>query len=297
MAIIFERGKLLARADGQGIYQADVLRAAREEQDRAGNELGQTAKTNRSRLLSLVATVRLRNRAVDESIAAAAIDREYDALRFQLRPEEAWTLLLQANSSSPVAFRREVARNLKGRDWLERQIAGRISVSTDECRRYYETHPALFMQPARFRANHLFVAAPPETPPDVVEAKQGLITALSQRLSRGEKLPDLAGTASEDEATKMRGGDLNFFSEVRMPPDFIEAVKGMAPGQISPIVRTRLGFHIIQLTTALAARQMTFEETETEIRTALENEHRGALVAGLETGFSQQVDFVDSSLR
>src|SRR5437763_15614076 len=76
------------------------------------------------------------------------------------------------------------------------------------------------MQCARFRASHLFLAAPPETPPEVVESKQKVIKALADQIRHGEKLGELAAAASEDEATKTRGGDLGFFSESRMPPDF-----------------------------------------------------------------------------
>jgi parvulin-like peptidyl-prolyl isomerase len=80
----------------------------------------------------------------------------------------------------------------------------------------------------RFRASHVFLAAPPETRAEVVEAKRSAIKGFSERIARGEKLVDLVSVASEDEATRTRGGDLNYFSESRMPPYFFAAVKGCA---------------------------------------------------------------------
>src|SRR5712691_11746569 len=94
-------------------------------------------------------------------------------------------------------------------------------------------HPESFVQPVRFRVSHLFLAAPPETPPDMVEAKQKAIQSLATRINRGEKLAELAALASEDEATKTRGGDLGFFSESRMPPDFFAVVIRMHIGEVS----------------------------------------------------------------
>ena len=134
---------------------------------------------------------------------------------------------------------------------------------------FYDTHPQNFMQPARFRASHLFLAAPPETPSDVVETKQKTINSLAARIKQGEKLADVAAAASEDEATKTRGGDLVFFSESRMPLDFFYAVVEMHVGEISQPIRTRLGFHVVEVTDFKPARQMRFEKVQPEIRLRL----------------------------
>jgi peptidyl-prolyl cis-trans isomerase D len=90
-----------------------------------------------------------------------------------------------------------------------------------ECRAFYDARPKNFAQPLRLRASHLFLAAPMETPPPIIETKRELIESLSVRLARGEKFSDLVEAASEDEATKNRGGDLSYFSAFRMPPDFL----------------------------------------------------------------------------
>ena len=143
------------------------------------------------------------------------------------------------------------------------------------------THPQNFVQCARFRASHLFLAAPPETPPEVVESKQKMIEALADRISHGENFGELAAAASEDEATKTRGGDLGFFSESRIPPDFLSVIVKMRVGEISQPIRTRLGFHIVQLTDFKPSRQMNFKEVQSEIRLALKNEKRRAALQNL----------------
>jgi parvulin-like peptidyl-prolyl isomerase len=148
------------------------------------------------------------------------------------------------------------------------------------------------MQRARFRASHLFLAAPPETPPEVVESKEKVIKTLADRTRHGEKLGELAVAASEDEATKTRGGDLGFFSESRMPPDFLSAIVKMRVGEISQPIRTRLGFHIVQLTDFKPSRQMNFEEVRSEIRLAIENEKRRAALHALTADLLRQAKIV-----
>jgi parvulin-like peptidyl-prolyl isomerase len=123
------------------------------------------------------------------------------------------------------------------------------------------------------------VAAPPGTPDDVIDLKkQGIVLAYT-RIAHGETLADLAPLLSEDEATKKRGGDLGFFSEYRMPADFIEAVKKLRVGEISDVVRTKLGFHIIQLTDSRGEHLMSFDESAAEISLALENSKRRTTVS------------------
>jgi parvulin-like peptidyl-prolyl isomerase len=116
--------------------------------------------------------------------------------------------------------------------------------------------------------------------------------AFSERLVHGEKLADLADVDSEDEASKGRGGDLDYFSEWRMPADFFNAIKTLPVGEISPVIATRLGFHIVQLTDKKQPREMTFEESAAEIRLILQDSKRRVTTEALRTELGQPNDFV-----
>jgi parvulin-like peptidyl-prolyl isomerase len=97
-------------------------------------------------------------------------------------------------------------------------------------------------------------------------------------------------------ATKTRGGDMGFFSEFRMPPDFFAAVVKMHVAEISKPIRTRLGFHIIQLTDRKQARRMTFDEARGEIGLTLENEKRQTALQNLVADLLSPAEFVRSRL-
>jgi len=79
-----------------------------------------------------------------------------------------------------------------------------------------------------------FLAAAAETPPLATDAKRKLVESLSARLIHGENFSDLVAASSEDEATKKRGGDLGYFSALRMPADFFAATTKLHMGQFSP---------------------------------------------------------------
>jgi parvulin-like peptidyl-prolyl isomerase len=297
IGLLFARGKLLALAHGSGIYQADVLRVVRELQDVTTVDKFRPPEVERSILSRLVANVGVEDGARQERISPATIDREYDLLRLQIRPQMAWIVALHANGLSAWSLRRRVAEGLRGRQWIERETADRVRVTPDECLRYYEAHLETYAQPIRFRASHLFLAAPPETSPEVVEAKRSAVEAFSARIVDGESFAELVALASEDEATKMRGGDLGFFSESRMPPDFFAAIRNMRVGEISRVVRTRLGFHIIQLTDAKAPHQMTFDQSRMEISLMFGNEKRATALEELTANLSPQAEFIRVPLQ
>ena len=223
----------------------------------------------------------LRRVARDEPVADSAVNREVELLRHQFGGEKTFATELQASGSSLASLQADVAEHLRGRAWIEKQIAGALGVTDEECRQWYDANREQFLQPQRFRASHLFLAAPDGTPAEVIEFKQKAIKALAARLAKGETLAVLAAEASEDEATKRNGGDLGYFSAGRMPPEFIEQVAKLRLGQISAPIRTHLGFHIVQLTEVKPPRELTFAEARAEIATRLANEKREAAVAGV----------------
>ena len=181
--------------------------------------------------------------------------------------------------------------NLRAQQWISKQITREIEVTDEECRRFYDSHQPDFVIPQRCRASHLFLAAPPESAPEIVEAKRAAIQSLAVGLGAGEDFATLVAQNSEDEASKLRGGDLDYFSEKRMPPDFVAAAARLQPGEISPPVQTRFGFHIIKLVDVQPARQRTFDEADKEIGLELQNGKRAAAIQKLIVDLSSQAEY------
>ena len=279
---LFDRGRLLALVDNCGIYQADLDRQLEESGYVAGIEEGKRTNAEREAALAqLVVTIAAQTRASRENVSSSELTNELNLLRFQFGDDKTWRAALRKSTLSPGSLSKISANNLKIRKWLGKQIASQLSVTETECREFYESHRAQFFVPERRNVSHLFLAAPPETPPDVVNAKQAAIETLSARLAVGEDFATLAAQNSEDEATKLRGGELGYFSAQRMPPDFVEAAVKMRPGEISKPVRTRLGLHILKLTDIQPPRQQTLEEVRGDISLALANEKRAAAIEKL----------------
>jgi len=249
------RGHLVALAHGKGIYETD---------------LGEDEPSAAER----VVLENLRRAAANEVVAPSAVDREVALLEAQFGNEKTFRKALLADGFSISALRERATDQLRGLAWLEKQIRPATAVTEQESREFYEAHRELFAQPVRFRATHLFLAAHAETPPEAVEETERAIATFATRLRKGETLSALAAEASEDEASKPRGGDLGYFSETRMSPEFIAEIKKLRVGETSKPFRSHVGFHIAQVTETKAAHLLTFEEARTEISVALGNERR-----------------------
>jgi foldase protein PrsA len=249
------RGRLVALAQGRGIYETD---------------LGE----NEPSAAELVVLENLGRAAAKETVVPSAVDHEVGLLEAQFGNEKTFRKALLVDGLSISALREKVANQLRALAWLEKQVRPATTVSEQECRKFYEAHRDLFAQPARFRASHLFLAAHAETPPDVVEEKERAIATFAARLRKGETLSALATEASEDEASKPRGGDLGYFSETRTPPGFIAEIKKLRVAEASKPFRSHLGFHIAQVTETRAAHLLTFKEARPEISVAFGNERR-----------------------
>ena len=255
----FGRGELVAIVvDGAAIYDSDVP------------ESGDAAQ--------LIVAANLARESRGEQVSSDAVEREIELVRHQFGNEKVFESELHASGLSVDALRDRVRTHLRGQQWIEKQIAPELTVSEEEAREFYESHAAQFQQPERYRASHLFLAAPAATPPELIQAKGEAAKALSKRLSKGEDFALLIAEASEDEATKERGGDLGYFAAARMPAEFITEIQKLQLGKRGAPVRLPLGFHIFQLTDTRPARQMPFGEVRVEIALQLANAKRAAAV-------------------
>ena len=264
---MFGQGDLIAIVHGRGIYQ--------------------TSLTSGTRVGDLVVTENIRWLSRDEPIATTARDRAYHLLESQFGDKRGFASALGTNGFSSRSLRATIEEHLRAERWIDNQIASKIVISDEECRQFFNAHRDAFNQPLRYRASHLFLAAPTETPADVVGTKRRLIESFANQIAQHVDLSELAAQFSEDEATKPDGGDLGFFTASRVPSDFFSEVAKLRVGETSKPFHSHLGFHIVQLTDMRPSREMSFDEVRTEIAAALEAVKRRValelLAAGLKT--------------
>lgn len=146
--------------------------------------------------------------------------------------------------------------------FLSEVLSGKDEVSEEEVRRYYDEHKEEFYLKERIRVRHIVVKT-------LDEALQ-----IRKRLQEGEDFAELARRYSISPSAKW-GGDLGYIQRGQVGKEFEKAAFSLKrPGDISDIVKTTFGYHIIQLEDRRPPRQLSFEEVKDEIRQRLKEEKR-----------------------
>lgn len=123
-----------------------------------------------------------------------------------------------------------------------------IEIEEEQIIDYYGKHQQRYTRTKpQVRASHILVSFQPEMSAEQHKQARDKVESLLARIKQGEELPDLAKTES-DCPSSTRGGDLDFFGPQQMVPPFEKAAFALAIGEVSEIVQTQFGYHIIQVT-------------------------------------------------
>lgn len=148
---------------------------------------------------------------------------------------------------------------------LKREVTDKIKVTDSDARIYYELNKDDFKAPETVRARHILVNAGKTATEDEKEKAREKAEGLLKRLKDGEAFDKLASEFSDDTASKAKGGDLGFFEKGKMIPAFESALVSLKPGEMSGIIETRFGYHIIKLEERKDAHIRPFEEVKKQI--------------------------------
>jgi hypothetical protein len=178
-----------------------------------------------------------------------------------------------------TSLRNRIAARIQQEKYVAMRVDPLVTVSEEEIVGWFGENAAKMEVPPRIRARHIFIATL-GTPSD--KAKQTLEQALADLTAGKKDFPTLAAELSNDTASKADGGDLGWMSRSRLPVDFAEQVFRL--GKNSPtLIRTKLGWHIVEVTETKAASQPTLEELKPEIIAALSATKRHQAVTDFRT--------------
>lgn len=207
--------------------------------------------------------------AVDPADVEAAYQR---ALRAAVPEGNDATTELAAQLTSAAALRREVENGLR----VGRMIDLRYGIepaSEEEIESFYEENRTSFRDPETVEARHILVAFAQGDDEAARKAKRARAEALRQELLNGADFAELARQSS-DGPSAAHGGDLGRFGRGQMVPPFEEAAFALEPGQISEVVETRFGYHVLQVTAHHPPRQRTLDEMRAGIAARLLEDRR-----------------------
>lgn len=146
-----------------------------------------------------------------------------------------------------------------------------VVVNDQAVKTFYSEHVDQYNVPEKRRARHILLKVLPDDTAEVRQAKRDRVVALLTQLKNGADFSRLAQQFSED-SSKTKGGDLGFFSRGQMVQPFEDAVFALQKGELSDVVETPFGFHLVRLEEIQPAKTQALEEVTSSIREQLEQQ-------------------------
>jgi peptidyl-prolyl cis-trans isomerase C len=175
---------------------------------------------------------------------------------------------VEAAKQSFDQIKENIRRGLSYQRLMEPQWAGKINVTENDAKKYYDENPRFFESPARVRASHILIKPDKSDPnADPNEAKAAAKAKAEELLGQIRDAKDFATLARANSAcsSAARGGDLGLQPRGAWVTPFEEAAFKLKVGQVSDVVETRFGYHIIRVTDREEAVVMTFEQAKDRI--------------------------------
>lgn len=170
-----------------------------------------------------------------------------------------------------------------------RDIAKGLSVSDDEARSYYNSHPKEFIVPERTHARHILLKVPPDADAAKREEIKKKAEELFARLKMGEDFSKVAEAESQDEATSKKGGDLGFFSKGTMNPELEKAASALEVGAVSEPVLTDQGYEILKVDEKQPEKEVPFDLAKEKIVSKILEENARKKTERVAEDFYEQV--------
>ena len=194
-------------------------------------------------------------------VNAEDVTKQLQSIKQQVPSEAEFKKLLGENQITESDLRLQIERDMAIQQLINNEVSQKVMISDEESKTYYDTHPQSFVQPEQVRASHILIKVDADaTEAQKTEARKK-ITAIQQKLKKGEDFASLAENYSEDTTSK-KGGDLGYFGRGQMVEPFEEAAFSLKPNEISDIVETQYGYHLIKVVDKKPEAKLTYAEVK-----------------------------------
>lgn len=230
------------------------------------------------------------------------VDLQMAALLERAGSQEALDHQFKALGMTADGLRARLTQEATAQSVLERELG--VTVTDAEIKNFYDDHPEDFEQPEMVHVRHiLLMTVDPSTrqplSDDQQKAKRKQIDDILKRAKAGEDFAKLATQYSEDPGSKDNGGELPAFPRGQMVPEFEAAAFTLNTNQISDVVTTQYGYHIIQLLDKTPAKKLDYDKVADNIKKELTQEKTVKLAPAYLDNLKKEanVEITDADLK
>jgi len=276
-----DEAKTVVTVNGHKISESEVAQETRLMIQQMGGRVdpvqlqSMTSAIREQALTNIVNRTLLREAADKEGMTVTEAQEQgrISEIKANFADEAAFNTQLETSGLTMDSFKKEIRYSIKIEALIDKMTNGLPKATEADAKEFYDSNPDRFMTPERIKASHVLIKVAPEDNDLVKAEKRKKIEDIHRRLAGGE---DFAKVASENSEcpSSASGGDLGFFSRGQMVKQFEDAAFALKTGQLSGIVETRFGFHVIKVTEKEDAKTTSFEDVKTDIVGFIDNQKK-----------------------
>lgn len=272
--VAFADSNVMAIINNEKIFKQDVEVAAEQivQQTGLANKVDYTDSLVEKQALDLLVTKILLKQEIKNytiEIAQAEIDHAIEQFKRNFASDTEYEEKLKKEGLTIEQFRQNIKTELQINKLLEIEIKNEsIQITKEEANNFYLKNSDKFLTHEKVHARHILIRLDKDASQANKTKARKKAESVLRKLKNGSDFSELAQKYSEGPSAS-KGGDLGYFSKGDMVKTFEDKVFSMKPGEISDVVETQLGFHIIKLEDYKGAGKKSFEEVEEDIKAYL----------------------------
>ncbi|MCA1796912.1 MAG: peptidylprolyl isomerase [Desulfuromonadaceae bacterium] len=247
------------------LYRKSVDQLSEEEQE----------KVQEIAVERIIARELIFQQALAEGVVAndEQIEQEKAKVMQNFPSEEEFYATLEKAGVDKESYYRMIRQDLSVNMLTDQKLEAAEEPSEDEIKAFYDEHPDKMVNPAMVQASHILVKADLENP----EKPEAQIREIKEKVDNGE---DFAALAQEHSAcpSSAKGGDLGLFGPGSMVKPFEEVAFALKPGEVSDVVPTQFGLHLIKVTDTQETQNLSYEEAKPQIAQFLKEQNGAKLL-------------------
>lgn len=201
----------------------------------------------------------------------AAVEEKLASFKKQFPDDAKFKEALSRMNLSEDVIKKQIREQISIQQLIDTEVVPSIMVSDADAKAYYESNPQFFKQPEQVKASHILV----KVEPDADEAKKAearkKIEDVQKKLKEGGDFAELAKEYSEGPSGP-KGGDLGLFGRGQMVKPFEDVAFAAKPGEVSDLVETRFGYHLIKVDEKKPESVVPYEEAKERIEQVLKRQ-------------------------
>ena len=204
-------------------------------------------------------------------ITDQTIDDQLAAIKKRFPNETEYKNALSKMNLSEDEVKAQIKRGLSIKELIDQQVTSKVVITDEESKAYYDKNPQRFKQPEQIKASHILIKVDAKADEAKKAEARQRIEEVQQKLKDGGDFAALAKEYSEGPSSA-KGGDLGYFRHGQMVKPFEEAALALKPNEVSDVVETRFGYHLIKVYDNKPEQTLAYADVKEKIIQRLKQE-------------------------